>query len=185
MGFPKASIEAAIARGQGVSPSGAALEQLTIDFMVPDINVAGLIECETDSKARTMQHVRDTLKHFGGTTTAAAYMFDRRGKIVFSKEDGGKWDEEHVLDKAIESGAEDVIVEDEDAVIFTGPNEIAAVAESLSAHLGLKPESQELIWEPKKDMGVSLAAEATVLLQKILDGLQDDSTVQEVYLNTV
>ena len=50
-GFPKSSIESAIARGQGVSPSGAMLETMTIEAMIPP-SIAAVIECQTDSKAR-------------------------------------------------------------------------------------------------------------------------------------
>ena len=152
--------------------------------MVPDVGVAGLIECQTDSKARTMQNVRDTLKHHGGTMTPTAYMFDRRGKIVFKKEEGKTWDEGSILDKTIESGAEDVEVEDGEVTILTQPNEMAAVAEMLSGQLDSKPESQELVWIPKRDAMIDLAEGSQQKLQKIIDGLEDEPTVQEVYLNT-
>ena len=44
-GFPKASIDAAIARGQGRSTSGAALENVTIEAMLPNA-IAAVIECQ-------------------------------------------------------------------------------------------------------------------------------------------
>lgn len=186
MGFPKASIEANIARGQGISPSGAALEQLTVEFMVSENNVAGLIECETDSKPRTMQHIRDTIKYFGGTLTTTAYMFDRRGKIVFTREDGRPWDEEELLEMSIEAGAEDVDIEDNEAVILTEPNEITAVAEALSTQLNMKPESQDLVWIPKEDMAVNIGdTEAQQRLDKFIEKLEEDPTIQELYLNRV
>lgn len=53
-GVPKATIENAIARGQGISPKGAALENLTIEAMIPP-SVAIIIECQTDSKSKRYQ----------------------------------------------------------------------------------------------------------------------------------
>ena len=184
IGFPKTSIDAAIARGQGFSPSGNALEEMTIDFMLPAINVAGIVECLTDSKARTMQIVRDVFKQCGAQSTPTAYMFDRKGKIVVTNAEGNVWDEEDLLDKAIESGAEDISIEDEDAIIYTNPSQMAAVAEALSVTLHMKPASQDLIWVAKEDMNVELAnTEDQQVLQKLMDKLEDEPTIQEIYLN--
>ena len=183
LGLTKDTIEAAIARGQGLSLSGAALEQVTIDFMIPDLGIAGLVECQTDSKSRTLNNVKETLKHHGATATPAAYMFDRRGRIVFKQGQGKSWDEESVLDKAIESGAEDVDVDEDEVEVLTQPSEMAVVADALSAQLSVKPESQELVWIPKPDALVELNQESQDTLQKIIDGLAEEPSVQEVYHN--
>ena len=184
MGFPKASIETAIASGQGVTLSGRPLEQMTVDFMLPESNVAGLIECHTDSKARTMQHIRETLKHYDGTAAPTAYMFDRKGKIVFSRETVSDWDEDRLFEVAVEAGAEDIDVSEEQAVVLTEPNAVAAVAEALATQLGVKPASQDLIWEPKEDMTVDVTPESADRLERMMERLEDDNTVTDIYLNT-
>jgi YebC/PmpR family DNA-binding regulatory protein len=188
-GFPKASIETAIARGQGISASGAALEQLTIEVMVPP-SVALIIDCQTDSKGRTMQDIREALKGYGGTITPTAYMFERKGRIVFEKQDGveieGEEVDEEVLEKAIDAGALDVGLEDGAIVAYTEVNELASVADSLGAALGLKAETQEFIYEPTDDAKIEIDNEAFAeKIEKLVARLEDDSSVQGVYLNVV
>ena len=155
-GFPKASIESAIARGQGRSPTGAALESLTIEAMVPP-SLAVIVECQTDSKARTLNDIKLAIKESGGTMTPTSHMFDRRGKIVFegSKDVG----EEEIFDQAIEAGATDVQMEEDGKVIvYAESSQTTAVAETLAKSSGLKAESLDIIWDPKEDMMVDVAS---------------------------
>lgn len=157
-GFPKASIEAAIARGQGRSLNGAALENLTIEAMIPP-SVATIIECQTDSKLKTLQDIRQLVIKFGGTLTPTTYMFERKGKVVFEKADGVESDK--VLDEAIAAGAIDVD-EDEDGkvVVFTDPSGTMSAAGRLSDVLGIKVESSDIIWDPNEDTKVTVDSEA-------------------------
>jgi len=189
-GFPKTSISAAIDRGQGISASGVPLTSVTLEFMLPP-SIAAVAEFHTDSKARTMQDVRDILKHFGGTLTPTTYMFDRKAKIVFEKPQGV--DEEEILDKAIDAGVLDVeVVEKEDGedvdrvVVFTEPAEMTTVGEKLSADLGMKMSSQEFIWDPKDDNKVELDdADVADQLEKLIAKLEEDPSLQGVYVNAL
>ena len=158
---------------------------MTISFMFPDLNVAGLIECQTDNKSRTMQNFRDALKHCNGTATPTAHMFDRRGKVIFLiKEMMPDLDENKIFEMAIEAGALDIEISEEEVEVLTSPNEVAAVAELLATQWGAKPETQDLIWEPKEDMIVELTHESNERLDKFLKQLEDDGSVEEVHLNT-
>ena len=155
-GFPKASIESAIARGQGRSPTGTALESLTIEAMVPP-SVAIIVECQTDSKARTLNDVKLAIKESGGTMTPTSHMFDRKGKIVFVGSQG--IGEEDIFDQAIEAGALDVqMEEDSKVVVYAESSHTTAVADALATSSGLKVESLDIIWDPKEDMMVDVAA---------------------------
>ncbi len=155
-GFPKASIESAIARGQGRSPTGTALESLTIEAMVPP-SVAIIVECQTDSKARTLNDVKLAIKESGGTMTPTSHMFDRKGKIVFVGSQG--IGEEEIFDQAIEAGALDVQMEgDNKVVVFAESSHTTAVADALATSSGLKVESLDIIWDPKEDMVIDVAA---------------------------
>ncbi len=155
-GFPKASIESAIARGQGRSPTGTALESLTIEAMVPP-SVAIIVECQTDSKARTLNDVKLAIKESGGTMTPTSHMFDRKGKIVFVGSQG--IGEEEIFDQAIEAGALDVqMEEDSKVVVYAESSHTTAVADALATSSGLKVESLDIIWDPKEDMIVDVAA---------------------------
>ena len=151
-GFPKQSIENAIARGQGISPSGRPLESLTIEAMLPS-SIAAIIECQTDSRLRTLADVRYLVKEAGGTVTPTNHLFDKRGRIIYDNPEG--LSEEIIFDKAIEVGAEDIEITEEGKVeIFTEPAQTMAAAKSLSDSLGLKVESTDIVWNPKEDMMV-------------------------------
>jgi transcriptional/translational regulatory protein YebC/TACO1 len=101
--LPKDKIDTAIDRGQGVSSSGKPLEALTIELMGPG-NVAMLVDCLTDLKARTLEEIRIPIKKYGGRETSCAFAFSRKGRVIFESELGI----DDILDEAIEAGAEDV-----------------------------------------------------------------------------
>ena len=153
IGFPKASIETAIARGQGVSPSGVALENLTVEAMVPP-SIAVIIECQTDSKLRTLSDIRLAVKEAGGTVTPINHLFERKGRVVFEKSLG--LGENEIFDRAIEAGATDVEFEEGDVVVSTEPAQVTAVADALTLVLGSSAKNSEIIWDPKKDMMVDV-----------------------------
>ncbi len=153
-GFPKASIEAAISRGQGKSASGAALEPLTIEAILPP-SIALVIECETDSKARTLQDLRLLLKNHGGSPTPTSYFFDKKGRILFQRKEGLGVDE--VLDEAVENGALDVEVDDQGRIlVYTEPSATKAAASAIAEKMGLEVQSSDIIWVPKEDTMVGL-----------------------------
>lgn len=182
IGFPKASIENAIARGQGVSPSGAALESLTIEAMVPP-SVATIIECQTDSKLRTLSDIRLAIKEMGGTVTPTNHMFERKGRITLEKPQ--EIEETEIFDKAVEAGAIDMeIQEDNTVIVSTESNRTTAVADALVQTTGLKVKSSDIVWVPKIDMMVdSLSVESHQGLEAFLDRIHEDPSVQDVYTN--
>jgi transcriptional/translational regulatory protein YebC/TACO1 len=180
--FPKASIEAAIARGQGLSSTGAALDSLTIEAMLPP-SIAMVIDCQTDSKARTMQDMRGVLKFYGGTVTSTSYLFRKRGKIVFEKD--GETQLDDVLDQAIEAGATDVDEDEEGRILlYTEPNNTSSVANQMADGTGLKLDSSEIVWDPNPDTMVEIDSESTAeKLDACIAKIQEDSSVQGVYVN--
>lgn len=154
IGFPKASIENAISRGQGLSASGVALENVTIEAMVPP-SVAVIIECQTDSKPRTLADMRLAIKEAGGNVTPTNHLFERKGRVVF--ENSLNIGETDIFDRAIEAGAIDVEVEEEgDVVVTTKPSQTTAVASALAQSSGFKIKSSDIIWDPKEDMMVDV-----------------------------
>ena len=153
--LPKTLIESAIARGQGRSLTGAVLESFTIEAMVPP-SVAVIVECQSDSKARTLNQLKATIKYCGGTMTPTTHMFDRKGKIVF--EASRDTEEEELFDQAVEAGAIDVQTEEGGKlVLYTEPNHTTAVADKMATSSGLHVQSLEIIWDPKEDMMVDAA----------------------------
>ena len=150
--LPKASIDSAIARGQGHSLTGAALESFIIEAMVPP-SVAVIVECQTDSKARTLNELKIAIRYSGGTITPTTHMFDRKGKIVFETSRG--IGEGEIFDQAVEAGAIDVQTEEDGKlVVYTEPNHTTAVADKMATFSGLNVQSLNIIWDPKEDMMV-------------------------------
>lgn len=155
-GMPKALIENAIARGQGHSATGSALESFTIEAMIPP-SVAIIVECLTDSKARTLNEMKLAIKEAGGTVTPTSHVFDRKGKIVFQVHKG--IGEEEIFDRAVEAGAIDVQTEDDGKIIvYAESTQTKAVADALATSSGMKLESLDIVWDPKEDMMVDVGS---------------------------
>lgn len=182
-GFAKASIEAAIARGQGRSTTGASLENVTVEGILPN-NVAVIIECETDSRLRTLSEVRLAMKDAGGSATPCAYLFEKRGRVVFEPKDSIGVDE--AMDSALEAGATD-IEEDEDGslVITSEPSDTKIVGEAMTNAFGLTIKTSDIFWCPNEDTMVQLSNdEAADELGGFVDNLMDrESTVQAISMN--
>ncbi|KAL4898605.1 transcriptional regulator TACO1-like protein [Aspergillus ambiguus] len=181
-GIPNAVIEAAIARGQGISITGETLESVTIEAMLPN-SVAAVIECQTDQKARLLQDVRHLIKDVGGTVTPTTYLFQKKGRVLFEKKDGLNPDD--YLDQAIEAGATDITTDDEGRLlVFTEPNETKSVGESLAKSSGLAIHELEIIWDPNQDTLVEVKDEEHVKdLEDILSAIREEAGVRDIYLN--
>ena len=198
LNFPAHSIQAAVARGQGVTASGAALEGLTVEAIVPlgQNQVAVIVECQTDSKARTLSEVRMAVKDEGGSASAVGHLFEKKGRIVLSTGGLGSGIEEgEVFDMCVEAGATDVKFHPVDPVgmgerleaeVFTEPNETSAVAKQLGV-MGsqrLSVEKVEVIWDPKEESRVDVA-DAAEELDGFTDKLRENQNVLDVYTNAI
>lgn len=179
---PKASIEAAIARGQGLSATGAALESVVLEAILPP-SVATVIDVQTDNKLRTLADLRLLVKEAGGTVSPIGYMFEKKGRIILQKKDGMGADE--VLEAALEAGVLDVIEDEEGRVVlYTEPAQTKTTAETLAKTLEMEIEESEIIWDPNEDTKVALDDEtAAKELNDFLDELQEVTGVQGVYMN--
>lgn len=180
--IPKSVIEAAMARGQGLSVTGQALDHLTIEAMLPS-SVAAVIECETDQKGRTLQDVRRAIKDVEGNVTPTTYLFEKKGRVVFEGTNGLNVDD--YLDLAIEAGAADLVTDEEGRlVIFTEPAETKRVGEAFSQLSGLVIQELEIIWDPNKDTLVDLDEKNARSLEDGLNYIREDPSVRDIYLNT-
>jgi transcriptional/translational regulatory protein YebC/TACO1 len=149
--------------------------------MLP-FSVGAVIECQTDQKLRVLQDIRVMITRRGGSITPTAYLFERKGRVVFEPKDGISADE--VLDQAIEAGATDVDTDDEGAlVVETESSQVSSVAQKLSEMLGLKVESAEIVHDPKEDTMVALEEEKVAHLEELVAQLEEDPSVQNVYVN--
>jgi transcriptional/translational regulatory protein YebC/TACO1 len=181
---PKASIEAAIARGQGLSATGAALEDLTLEALFPP-SIATIIECQTDNKLRALAELRLIVKEAGGQVVSnVGFMFEKKGRIILAKKENVGVDE--VLEPALDVGALDVFEDEEGRVVlFTEPAQTNKIAESLANQLEMEVEESGVIYDPNEDTKVPLDDEgaAKELSERFLDKLQDVQGIQGIYTN--
>jgi transcriptional/translational regulatory protein YebC/TACO1 len=112
-----------------------------------------------------------------GESGSVAFMFDRLGQITYPASVGS---EDKVMEAAIEAGAEDVESDEDGHLIYTAFEDLSAVAEALEATLGA-PKGTTIIWKPKTLTPV--ASDDATTLFKLLDALDDDDDVQNVFTN--
>lgn len=156
---------------------------MTVEALLPS-SVAAIIECQTDQKARVLQDIRYIITRHGGSLTPTSYLFEKKGRIVFEKKDGTSADD--VLEEAVEAGALEVEIDDEGQIIVdTEPNEVSTVAQKLTGIFGLSIESSSIIHDPKSETAVSLGDEEAQEVEKVIALLEDDPSVQDVYVNAI
>ena len=176
--MPKDTMERAIARGAG-GEDGNDLTSLSYEGYGPG-GVAFLVETVTDNKNRIVAEVRHAFDRSGGnlgTTGSVAYLFDKKGQILFSPEH----DEDVILEAALEAGADDVVIEADGSIeVFTTPEEFMDVKEALIA-AGHEPENSEVGMVPQTYS--LLDAEMSEKVMRLIDHLDDLDDVQNVYTN--
>ncbi|KAF2717963.1 YebC-like protein, partial [Polychaeton citri CBS 116435] len=188
-GFAKASIEGAIARGQGRSVEGKELEIVNVEGMLKG-GVAVVVESETDNKARTVMEVRNVFKAFGGREGQVNFLFTRVGKVVF--EVPGETGVDDVLEPALDAGAVDVVPDESvdegkaRVVVVTQPGDTKSVAEAVEkAVSSVRVVTAEISWVANQDTKVPVESkEAALELEKFIDMLAEkESTIQGVAMN--
>jgi len=142
--------------------------------------VGVIVEVLTDNRNRTAANVRSIFSKNGGNlgeTGSVSFMFDRVGRIIFPAAVGS---EDRVMEAAIEAGADDVESDEESHTVFTAFEQLSEVAQALEGALG-EPKSTGIVWRPKSL--TPLTGEAVATLMKLIDALEDDDDVQNVYSN--
>lgn len=177
---PNDNIERIIKKAAGDGDSSR-YEDIVYEGYGPS-GVAVIVETLTDNRNRTAADLRHYFDKFGGnmgTPGCVSFMFSKNGVIVIEKENN---DEDALMEVAIESGATDFIVDNEAFVIYTEPNDLGKVRDELekngynnfiSAQVEMIPSTYTTI----KD------EETSTKMQKLLDMLEDNDDVQDVWHN--
>jgi YebC/PmpR family DNA-binding regulatory protein len=138
-----------------------------------------MVDCLTDNRNRTVADVRHAFsKHGGslGTDGSVSYMFSKQGFISFAS-----GDEDAIMEVAIESGADDVITNDDGSIdVMTAPDDFFSVKDALVAN-NLNPEHSQITMEPANRIELNL--EDAEKFMKLIDRLEDLDDTQEVYHN--
>ena len=177
--MPKDNIDRAIKKGTG-ELEGAVYEEISYEGYGPG-GVAVMVECMTDNKNRTVADIRHSFSKSGGNlgeSGCVAWMFDKKGSILIDK---SAIDEEELMDKALEAGAEDVIEEENVFQVITAPDDFEAVREALqSESLEFVEAAVSLI--PQNTVDITEEKTAKQVL-RLLESLEDHDDVQSVSAN--
>ena len=179
--MPRDTIDRAIKRGAG-SDADANYDEVRYEGYGPG-GVAVIVEALTDNRNRTAGEVRSSFTKSGGNlgeTNSVSFMFDRMGEILFPPK-AGRADE--MLEAALDAGADNVESgEGEEGAheIYCARRISARVREALEKSLG-EPASAKLMWRPKNTTPVD--GEAAQTLLELIDALDDNDDVQNVYAN--
>ena len=175
--MPKDNIDRAIKKGTG-DLDGVTYEEGTFEGYGPG-GVALLVEFMTDNRTRTVADVRHIFsKNNGnlGKDGSVAFIFERKGLLSFSNE----LDFDAIFEAALEAGAEDVKDEGDVYEVITEPSDFIEIRDALVA-AGLQPQTAEVTMIPSNS--VDLEGKPAEQMLKLMDMLEDNDDVQNVYAN--
>ena len=176
--LPEDKIGAAIRKGTGEDAGGDFTEAFYEGYGPGGIAI--MVEVATDNKNRTVADVRHLFtKHGGqmGENGSVAWMFERKGVIEV---DRNAYTEDAIMEAALDAGADDVLDEGETWTIQTAMADFAAVRDALEA-ANVAMQSAELAMVPANLVAVD--AETGAKLLRLMDALDDNDDVQNVYAN--
>ena len=161
------------------SGSGDNYETITYEGHGP-CGVAVIVETMTDNRNRTAGNMRHHFDKFGGnlgTNGCVSWSFDKKGVLVIDNSEE-ELDEEEVMMDAMEAGADDFEAEDDCFTIYTLPDDFNDVVAKLSkytfasAQIEMVPQNYQ-----------SLNPEQAALMEKLIDIMEDDDDVQNIWHN--
>lgn len=143
--------------------------------------VAVIVETLTDNRNRTAADLRHYFDKFGGnmgTPGCVSFMFSKKGIIVIDNED---LEEDKVMEVALEAGASDFLTDDDIFLVYTEPEDFSKVNEEISQkEYNIVSSGVEMI----PDTYVTIKdEEQAAKMQKLLDMLEDNDDVQNVWHN--
>ncbi|TNB45995.1 YebC/PmpR family DNA-binding transcriptional regulator [Martelella lutilitoris] len=175
--MPKDNIERAIKKAAGGDAEN--YDEVRYEGYGPG-GVAVIVEALSDNRNRTASNVRSIFTKAGGAlgeTGSVAFSFDHVGEIVYKSEAG---DADAMMEAAIEAGAEDVVSDEDGHTIYCAFEDINEVSSALQETLG-EADSVKAIWKPQNTIPVD--EERATSLMRLIENLEDDDDVQNVYSN--
>ena len=179
--MPNDTIDRGIKKAAG-DTTNVNYEQVTYEGYGP-CGTAIIVKALTDNKNRTASNVRNAFtKGYGsiGTQGCVSYMFDEKGQILIAKEDCGM-DADDLMMLALDAGADDFSEEEDSYEILTAPDTFSAVREALE-QADISMASAEVTMLPQTYVTLSEEQDLNNI-QRILDLLDEDDDVQEVFHN--
>ena len=175
--MPKDNIERAIKKAAG--GDAETYDEVRYEGRGPGGTML-IVEALTDNRNRTSAAVRSYFTKAGGelgATGSATFMFDRMGEVTYPASAGTA---DTVMEAAIEAGAEDVASDENGHTIYCTFEDLSEVSKALEAALGA-PASAKGIWKPQNNVELDLDRATSVM--KLIDNLDNDDDVQNVFSN--
>jgi len=177
--MPLDTVTRAIKKGAG-EMEGVNYEEIVYEGYGPH-GVAVVVNTLTDNKNRTAANVRYAFDRMGGNLGSlgcVSFMFQKKGQIIIERKDG--IDEDELMMAALDAGAEDFNAEEEVFEVVTAYEDFSAVRETLEK-AGYEFVTAEITMIP--DTYTALDMTQSEQVQKLIDKLEDDDDVQDVYHN--
>ena len=177
---PNDNIERIIKKAQG--STSESYEEIVYEGYGP-AGIAVIVETTTDNRNRTAGNVRSYFSKYHGNlgqTGSVGYLFEEKGVIVVSNEDGDI-DEDKLMETALEAGAEDFVADEDIFEIYTVSDDLYAVKEALEV-AGYELASAEKSKIPSNY--VTLENEDDIkFMELLIEKLEEDDDVMNVYHN--
>ncbi|MCX7026301.1 MAG: YebC/PmpR family DNA-binding transcriptional regulator [Spirochaetes bacterium] len=176
--MPKDNVDRAIKKGTG-ELGNSIFEELNYEAYAPG-GGAMLIEVLTDNKNRAAAEIRNILTRSGanlGTTGSVSYLFKRKGVLSY---DGELYGEDQLMEAALDAGADDMVNEEGTFIVYTDPGSFESVLEAMNAKK-FQTLGAEVSMIP--DIYVAMDGETAGKVQRLIDRLEENEDVQNVYHN--
>lgn len=176
--MPNDNVARAIKKATSTTDQGH-YDEVTYEGYGPG-GVAILVQALTDNRNRTATNVRVAFTRNGGSlgeTGSVAYLFERKGYLAIARETLAI-DEEEMLEVVLEAGGEDLLTSPEAFEIYTAAEDFTSVGDELEA-AGYLLAQAELTMVPQTT--ITLTPEQQQQLDQLIDKLEDDDDISEVY----
>ena len=176
--MPRDTMERAIKRGAG-GEDNTAYDEVRYEGYGPG-GIAIIIEALTDNRNRTASEVRALFSKAGGNlgeTNSVSFMFERKGVIAYPAKAATA---DAMFEAALEAGADNVESDAGVHEVTCAPDDFSAVRDALEKKFGEASEAK-LQWRPMNTTMVE--GDTAESLMKLIDALEDNDDVQNVYAN--
>lgn len=176
--MPADNIKRAIQKGTGELP-GTSYEEYVYEGYGP-AGVAIMMEVLTDNKNRTVAEIRHLMTKYGGNlgeNGSVSWMFDKKGQVII---DENGYEEDSMLEIALECGAEDFESDADEYIITTESSDMINVRDQLESK-NIKIKSSEIELIPKNLQKIKGKDVEKVL--NLMEVLEDHDDIKNVYAN--
>lgn len=177
--MPNDNINRAIDRGLGKT-GDAQFEEFLYEGYGPG-GVAFLLEMTSDNRMRAAADIRHAFSKHGGSLGedgCVSWMFNRKGVIVIN--DISEYAYDDILLTVLEAGGIDLEEEEGSYLVYTEPGDLYQVRDTLIKS-GVKVAESEIYFVP--DIHIEMPHEHEKELENLVDDLEDNDDVQNVYTN--